>query len=105
MSDLPARLLDGPSRWQHGRAIAAQERTELSIFQHNLDARYQAECDRIDSVAIADVTQAALEEEFRVLDWALAEANGSPVKAELVSRMVSMQSKIDATRIARRFAP
>jgi len=38
-----------------------------------------------------------------VLDWGIQEAAGSRAKAELVSRMVSLQSKIDSARIARRF--
>jgi hypothetical protein len=91
-----------PSR-QLARAIKAQERTELAVFEHNLAARYQAECDRIDSQAIADVTRTALDEEMSVLDWGMAQAGDSLAKAELVSRKVAMQSKIDSDRIARRF--
>jgi hypothetical protein len=104
MSNLPARLPDPehPSR-QLARAIRAQEQTELAVFEHNLASRYQAECDRIDSQAIADVTRTALEEEMSVLDWGLEQAAGSVAKAELVSRKVAMQSKIDSDRIARRF--
>lgn len=103
MSNLPARLDELRSSRQLTQAVAAQQRTELSIFQHHLDARRLAECDRIDSEAIADVTKAALEQELSVLDWGLSEAAGSAAKAELVSRMVSLQSKIDNARIARRF--
>jgi hypothetical protein len=104
MSNLPARQGDllGESR-QVRRAVQAQERTELAIFEHHLQARYLTEIDRIDSTAIADVAKAALEEELNILDWGLEQAAGSPAKAELVSRMVSLQSKIDSGRIARRF--
>lgn len=104
MSNLPARLGDGlvESR-QLAQATRAQERTELATFEHHLFARQQAECDRIDSQAIADVTKAALEEELATLDFGLEAAAGSAAKAELVSRLVSLQSKIDAARIARRF--
>ncbi|HSS34291.1 MAG TPA: hypothetical protein VLL27_13525 [Solirubrobacterales bacterium] len=103
MNELPARL-DGlrPSR-QLTRATAAQERTELAVFEHHLAARYLAEIDRIDSTAIADVAEAALGEEMRVLDWGLSEAGDSVTKAELVSRKVSLQSRINNARIARRF--
>lgn len=104
MSNLPIRLSDGLSPpTQAARAAKAQERTELAVFEHHLATRFQAECDRIDSAAIADVTKAALEEELAVLDWGIAQAAGSQAKAELVSRLVSLQSKIDAARIARRF--
>jgi len=79
------------------------ERTELAVHSHFLQARYLAECDQIDSRAIADVTRCALEEEMAVLDFGLEAAGTSQAKAELVARMVSLQSKIDSARIARRF--
>lgn len=103
MSDLPARWEGVRSSRQQERAARAQEKTELAIYEHHLTARYQAEIDQIDSAAIGDVTKAALEEEMNVLDWGLQQAAGSQAKAELVSRMVSLQSKIDSARIARRF--
>jgi hypothetical protein len=103
MSNLPSRWEGVHSSRQLGRAVEAQRHTELAIYEHNLEARYQAECDRIDSQAIADVARTALEEEMAVLDFGLRAAEGSAAKAELVSRMVSLQSKIDAGRIARRF--
>ena len=102
MSDLPAPWQRRPTR-QLDRATRAQEGTELAIFDHHLATEYQAACDRIDSAAIADVTKSALENELAVLDWGLEQAAGSPAKAELVSRMVGLQSKIDSARIARRF--
>jgi hypothetical protein len=104
MSSLPARLThDGlPSR-QLARATQAQSRTELAVFEHNLAARYVAECDRIDSQALSDVIRTALEEEIANLDWGLEQAAGSAAKAELVARKVAMQSKINSARIARRF--
>lgn len=91
-----------PSR-QLERATRAQEAGELEIFQHHVVTRVVAECDRIDSEAIADVSKHALGEEMRTLDWGLAAAGDSPAKRELVSRMVSLQSTIDNARIARRF--
>jgi hypothetical protein len=85
------------------RAARALQSTELAIYEYGLDARRQAECDRIDSQAISDVTRTALEEEMNVLDWGLERAGGSQAKRELVSRMVAQQSAIDIRRIARRF--
>jgi hypothetical protein len=103
MSDLPTPWRGGQPSRQLTKASRAQERTELAVYEHHLQARYLAECERIDSQAIADVTKGALEEELAVLDWGLQQAAGSPAKAELVSRMVSLQSSIDSARIARRF--
>lgn len=102
MPDLPVRREGRPSR-QLTRATRAQEHMEREVFTHHLQARCLAEIDRIDSEAIADVTKGALEQELAVLDYGLELAAGSPAKAELVSRMVSLQSKIDSARIARRF--
>lgn len=104
MSELPARrpAEAGYSR-QVGRAVQAQERTELAVFEHHLQARYLAEVERIDAEALGDVVKTALDEELGVMDYGLEQAAGSPAKAELVSRLVSMQSKIDGARIARRF--
>jgi hypothetical protein len=85
------------------RAARASEQTELSIYKYHLDARRQAECDRIDSQAIADVARSALEEEMGVMDACLARAGDSLAKRELVARMVALQSDIDIRRITRRF--
>jgi hypothetical protein len=102
MSDLiPAQ--PGRSRRQLVQAARAQERGELEVFRHHVAARVLTECEEIDARALADVTRTALEEEMGVLDEGLAKAAGSVAKAELVSRMVAMQSRIDSARIARRF--
>lgn len=103
MPDLPILREGSRASRQLAKATRAQEQTELAVFQHHLEARYLAECDRIDAQAIADVTKGALEEELAVLDWGLAQAAGSPAKAELVARLVGQQSRIDSARIARRF--
>jgi hypothetical protein len=88
---------------QVARAASVQRQTELAIFEHNMDARFVAECERIDSQALGDVTKTALDEELGLLDWGTEQAAGSAAKAELVSRKVNMQSKINSVRIARRF--
>lgn len=104
MSSLPIRAGDlGPSSRTVARAGRMQERTELEVFRHGLEARYKTECDRIDSQAVSDVLQCALEEEFRLLDYGLSQANGSPAKAELLARKVELLSTINNRRIARRF--
>jgi hypothetical protein len=94
---------DDRSTRQLARAIAAQRRTELSVFEYHLEARLVSECERIDAQALSDVIRTALEEEFGILDWGMQEAAGSAAKAELLARKSAMQSKINSARIARRF--
>jgi hypothetical protein len=105
MNNLPARLgddLPGQPR-QLAKAIQAQEKTELAIYEHHLLARYSAETDHIDSAALGDAVRASLDEELSLLDWGLERANGSAAKAELVSRKVSLLSTANSRRIVRRF--
>ena len=104
MNNLPARLSDlpGTSR-QVTKAIQAQEQTELAVYEHHLAAHYLAEVDRIDGEALAEVVKSSLDEELSLLDWGLTQAAGSPAKAELVSRKVSLLSSANSRRIARRF--
>jgi hypothetical protein len=103
MSNLPARLSEAGQSRQVAKAVQAQERTELAVFEHHLHTRFVAETERIDAEAVADVIKNAINEELDTLDYGLEKAAGSPAKAELVSRLVSLQSKIDGARIARRF--
>lgn len=104
MTALPARTDDGGRKSRHlTRAATAQTKTELAIFEHHLGARYQSECQRIDTEALSDVVRAALEEEMSVLDWGMERADGSPAKAQMVGEKVAMLSRINSERIARRF--
>lgn len=103
MSNLPARIEGAPSSRQLTRAVKSQRRTELAIFRYGLDARYVAECERLDAQALSDVVKTALEEEICNLDWGLTKAAGSAAKAELVSQKIALQVEINTTRIARRF--
>jgi hypothetical protein len=103
MSNLPVPWeQEQPSR-QVVRAARAQQKTELAIHKHSLKARYEAECERVDAQALSDVVRTALEEEIGNLDWGMELAAGSAAKAELVSRKLTMQAKINSDRIARRF--
>jgi hypothetical protein len=104
MPNLPVRLTDTgrPSR-ALTRAVRETKETELAIYRHHLDARYLAECDRIDSQALGDVVRSALDEEMNVLDTCLVRAGDSPAKKELVARLVALQSELDSRRIARRY--
>ena len=85
------------------RAIRAQQRTELAIYEHGLAARLRAEADRLDSQAAGDALRAALDEELSLLDWGMNCAGMSQAKVELVARKVDMLSRINNTRITRRF--
>jgi hypothetical protein len=104
MSNLPVLHSDNelPPR-QLVRAVKFQRRTELAVFKHSLRVRYEAECTRLDTQALADVTKTALEEELGLMEWGLDRAGGSPAKAELVARKVAMFSNINSQRILRRF--
>ncbi|HET7590962.1 MAG TPA: hypothetical protein VFK14_12370 [Solirubrobacterales bacterium] len=103
MSRLPTRIPDGGRLDQLAQATLAQQQIELAIFNHHLQARYVAECERIDAEALSDVMRTSLEEELSVLTWGMEEAAGSAAKAELVSRKVALLSQINNRRIARRF--
>jgi hypothetical protein len=103
MSNLPVPWEGGRPSRQLVRAAKAQRRTDLAIFRHTLDVRYVTECERLDAQALSDVVRTSLEEEISNLDWGLEQARGSAAKAELVSRKIAMQSKINSDRIARRF--
>lgn len=103
MSDLPIRLEGVRATWQQSRAVEAQRKTELEIFRRALHTRFLAECDRIDSEAIADVARHSLQEEMNVLDYGLQLAGDSLAKRELVARLSALQSRLDNERIARRF--
>lgn len=85
------------------QAVNESARTELAIYQHHLNARYKAECQRIDTEALTDVVRCALDEEIGVLDWGLEKANGSPAKTQMVAEKVALLSQINSERIARRF--
>jgi len=101
---LPARLDDQSRRSSDvTQAMNAQRQAELAIFRYGLEARYHAECDRIDSQALGDVLRTALDEEMDLLDWGLSRTGGSVAKAELVARKVSLQVDINNRRIAQRF--
>ena len=104
MSDLlPIPWTGKSGSRQLAKATRAQEQTELQIFKNGLATRFQAECERQDAQALADVVRCAMDEEMTTLDYGLERAGGSQAKAELVSRLVSIQSRIDAQRITRRF--
>lgn len=106
MPDLPVSItnpvLSGQSR-QIGKAVKAKEQTELAVYEHQLVVFYQREIERVDAEALGEAVRHAIEEEVGVLDFGLSLAGGSPAKAELVSRLVSLQSKIDTARIARHY--
>ena len=104
MSMLPdVTRRDSLSPRQLQRAARAQQNTELETFQHSLAARFRAECDRIDTYAVADALRTALDEEIDLLAYGMRRAAGSAAKAELVARKAEMLSTINNSRIARRF--
>lgn len=103
MSNLPASWEGGRPSRQLTRAVRAQEQAELTIYEHQLVARREAECDRIDSQAVADAARGSMECEFDLLTWGLEKAGNSPAMKELVARHVSQLSENNLRRLARRF--
>lgn len=105
MSDnLPALHSGEPLPARHvARAAKARRSAELAVLKHSLKTSYEAECERMDAQALSDVVRTALEEEIGNLDWGMELAAGSAAKAELVSRKLAMQAKINSERIVRRF--
>jgi hypothetical protein len=104
MSNLPIPYGDPPGNSrQVAKAAKAAEATELAIYKNHLAAIFRREVERQEGEALADVVKAALDDELDLLDWGLMKAAGSPAKAELVSRKVSLLSSTNTRRIARHF--
>jgi hypothetical protein len=99
---LPARRDDRAALPRfRGRAGRQQQRTELAIVEHRLNAWHRAAIDQIDSQSTADAIKAALHEELDLLDYGLRSAGGSAAKAVLVSRKVEQFSALNGRRIGR----
>lgn len=98
---------DDPDGWlssrQADKAKRARDRTELAIYQYALRAHAQSEFDRLDSQAVADSAQAALETELDLLDYGLRRAGQSAARIELVARKTELLATINSRRLARRF--
>lgn len=85
------------------RAAQALERTESAIYAHELEVRYLAEIEHIDAAALAEVVKGSLEMEIAFYDEAMTKAAGSAAKAQLIADKLSILSKTNSARIARRF--
>lgn len=103
-------MTDKPVLWggrandrQVVRAARALEQTENAIYSHELEARYLAEVEHIDAEALAEVVKGSLDLEIAFYDEAIAKANGSAAKAQLIADKLSILGKTNSARIARRF--
>jgi hypothetical protein len=103
MPNLPAPWEGGRHSRQLARAVKAQEQTAYEIYTHELIARREAECDRIDSQAAGDAAHGSLEVEIDFLTWGLEKAGNSPAMKEMVARHVAQLSNNNLRRLARRF--
>lgn len=106
MSLLPVPHNDpasGLSSRKLARAQRAHEDTELAIYQHGLHALAASEFDRLDSQAVAEAVQAALEVELDLLDYGMARAGQSAARINLVAIKVEMLGRINNARLPRRF--
>lgn len=80
-----------------------QQQAALEVFTHGLQAQVRAQCTIRDSEALADVVQASLHEELRLLSWGMHEAGTSSAKLELVARKVNLLSAMNDRLISHRF--
>ena len=94
-SEVSSRYLDQVSR--------TQQDVELAIFVRAVLARYRADTDRLDSQALADALQAALEDAVGLLEHGLKLAAGNPYAVDLVTEAVELLSAMNRQRIVRRF--
>lgn len=101
---------DVPTVWagrSNGRQVVqaarALEKTENAIYTHELEVRFLAEIEHIDAQALAEVVKGSLELEIALYDEAIKQAAGSAVKAQLIADKLSVLSKTNSGRIARRF--
>lgn len=106
MSDLPERLdrSNSLTPMQQGRARRMTSQAELELYRKTLDATVQTRSDQLDSQALGDAIQTAMDEEMNVLDYGLARAAGSAAKTEIVAQKVAMFSAVNNKRIGRRFS-
>lgn len=102
MSDLPVPW-GGGSSLPVAKAARAKERTELAIYDHQLQADYLRECDLIDTAATFEVTKSALESEMRLLDEGIALAGDSEAKRQLLAEKIDLLSRANTARISRTF--
>ncbi len=105
MSLFPVPIDDGSglSGRQLAAAQKAQASSDLEVFRYGLGARARSQIDQLDSQSVGDATRAALEVEFDLLDYGLAQTGGSAAKAALVARHVERTATINDHRITRRF--
>lgn len=85
------------------RVQRAHEDAELDLFHYSVQVRLRAECDRVDSEAIADAARAALREELSFLSEGLARAGNSQAALELVARKLDFLGNGNNRRLTRRF--
>ena len=104
MKNAVAVLGDGESpRRDLARAVRIQSKTELAVFKQACRTRLEAETMRLETQALREVVKTAIEEELDLMDFGLSRAAGSPAKAEIVARKLTLFSNINSDRIVRRF--
>jgi cephalosporin-C deacetylase-like acetyl esterase len=103
-------MTDKPVLWggrandrQVVRAARALEHTENAIHTHALETAFLREIEHIDAEALAEVVKGSLKLEIAFYDEAIAKAASSAAKAQLIADKLSILSKTNSARIARRF--
>lgn len=104
---VPARIATpivvGAPTNRERRAIAARRQAEDGLLSATLQGHFTKEATRIEGEAAADATKALLEGELAVLEWAIAQTNGSAAAAKLVGDRLEQLSRIGGSILSRRF--
>ncbi len=93
----------GRSPRQLAKAVGAQEKTELDLFNYELDAHLRGRMDQIDTQEAGDAFGFALSTELSMLRKGKDEACQSAAALELVFRKTEQFANHNARRQARRF--
>jgi hypothetical protein len=103
---LPRRLGEDPNNGRKPRFLQrAEDRTELAVYLHGLEASRISQCDQIDSMALADAITTSTEEELRFIDHGRRLAGDDPAKLAVVASKAEILTNLDNRRIVRRFGP
>jgi hypothetical protein len=85
------------------RAIRQQGRVEYTVFCRQVEIDMLVEFDRQDVEGTGNALEFALDQEFRLIDRARADAHGDPVKLELAARKIDYFAASNNARARRRF--
>ena len=86
---------------EQARKVEADTAVELHRYKHG--ARFRAQIDIYDSLALAEANHAAVSSEMEMLDYGLSRAGLSAAKIEITARAAQRMAIINDRRITRKF--